>query len=211
MNTAFKTYFRKALHDAKIAALKKDYSARKTVSSIHDDFELGDGVKADVFIERKKGKSLVFEIVVLPSSPHQKKKIKQIREKIQDRNYDFRLVTIAQPATPGIEIGWFDDKLFKYFIKHKQDVIALMSRDAQYEKLDTEIQSIEIIHAQAVSTYVYGNAQVSLPYGNHLEETKQGDRQLSYTFPFEGKFFLNLCEEEIEGEEGVIMDTSSWY
>jgi hypothetical protein len=52
---------------------------------------------------------------------------------------------------------------------------------------------------------------VSLQSFINEEETNPGDRQLSYTFPFEGKFFLNLCEEKIAAKEGVIIDTSSWY
>jgi hypothetical protein len=202
MNTEFNTYFLSALHDAKIADIRKKYPSRKGFS-VRQHVEIEKGLKTDVLVKKKGAKTTFFEIVTLPVLPDKQDKIEKLRKIAKHNNYDFRLIAIAKPIEPSIEIEWLNEALLGYFVENQQDAIYSMAKNAVYKDLETDIQSLKIADENS-SAYVNGSVSVNFNSGVHAEI---GDEEMtSHHFPFQGKLLLNLQKRKIEEAE-VIIDT----
>jgi hypothetical protein len=206
MNTQFDTYFLRALHDAKIADIRKKYPSRKGYS-VRQHIEIDKGLETDVLVTKNGEKSTIFEIIMLPLLPEKQDKIEKLRQKAQALDYNFRLVAIAKPVEPSIEIDWLDEALLDYLIENKPEAIESMATHAEYDDLETDIQSIKIADEKS-SAYV--NGSVSVNFNGSPEEIKNDDGYLtSHAFPFQGKLLLNIIDKKIEDAQ-VIIDTMSW-
>ena len=196
----FRPEFKKALHDAKVADLKKQYSKRKKYI-IKDNYEIEDGVYVDLYVETPKGKKItLFAVIVHPINQKDQKKVDTILDISSRLGYDFRTVSVILPVTPDIEIEWLNNALLDYFVENQQDFLNTLSTSARYEGLESDLQSIIITHSEK-SVYVYGELKIS----THDDAHDDGHR-----FPYEGKFFLNLEKEKIEKAEKLTIDDSSW-
>jgi hypothetical protein len=182
----FRPDFKKALHDAKVMDIKKQYTKRKGYI-VKDHYEIEDGVYIDLYVETPKGKKVtIFEVIVHPISKKDQKTVDTLLDISTRLGYEFRTVSVILPVTPDIEIGWLNNALFDYFVENQQDFLNTLSTSARYEKVESDTQSITISHSEK-SVYVYGEVSISTP-GAH-----QGDGAKSFHgFPYEGKFFLNI-------------------
>jgi len=190
----FNTYFLRALHDAKIADIRKKYPSRKGFS-VRQHVEIDKGLETDVLVKKKGAKTTIFEMVTLPILPDKQDKIEKLRQRAIAKDYDFRLIAIAKPIEPSVEIEWLNDALLDYFIENQPKTIDSLAKNAEYEDLETDIQSLSITDEKS-SAYVNGNVFV-----NDGEIT-------SHSFPFQGKLLLNLQQKKIEDAQ-VIIDTLS--
>jgi hypothetical protein len=116
---------------------------------------------------------------------------------------------VILPVTPDIEIEWFNEALFDYFVTAQQDFLNRFSTHAQYEELESDIQSMTITHFEK-SVYVYGDILVSTKFGSQNNVAHSDGLESNYCFPYEGKFFLNFEQEKIEGAKGLSIDDSAW-
>ncbi len=200
MNTEFNTYFLSALHDAKIADIRKKYPSRKGFS-VRQHVEIEKGLETDVLVKKKGAKTTFFEMITLPVLPDKQDKIEKLRQIAKRKNYDFRLIAIAKPIEPSIEIEWLNEALLGYFVENQQDAIDSMANNAVYKDLETDIQSLKIADENS-SAYVNGNVSVNFNSGVHAEIGEE--EMTSHHFPFQGKLLLNLQKRKIEEAEVII-------
>jgi hypothetical protein len=87
-----------------------------------------------------------------------------------------------------------------------------MATHSHYGEVDAAIKYI-LIAGEKASVYVYGSVSVILQFGSNSENEPEKRKQLSHTFPFEGKLLLDLHNRtiELEGDEALRIDDSSWY
>jgi hypothetical protein len=206
MNAHRHTDFISILYEAKIAEIRKKYPSHQGFS-VRQHVEVDKGLSADVLVEKDGGESTIFEIVILPVLPEKTDKIDKLRQLAIVKDYDFRLIAIVKPIEPSIEIEWLNDALLGYFIENKQPAIELMATHAEYEDLETDIQSLKIADEKSAA-YVNGSVSVNLKSGTHADITDYDWETISCSFPFQGKLLLNLQQKKIEDAE-VIIDTLS--
>jgi hypothetical protein len=205
----FRPEFKQALHDAKVADVKKQY-AKKPGYLVKEHYELETGVYVDIYIETPRTqKNLMFEVIVHPISPNKQTKVDKLLEISTRLGYEFRTVSVILPVTPGIEIEWFNKALFNYFVETQQDFLARFPTHACYEELEGDIQSITI-SSHEKSVYVYGDIEVRTPFGSNSDMARGDGLESGYRFPYEGKFFLNFDQEKIERTEKLLIDDSAW-
>jgi len=202
----FRPEFKKALHDAKVADIKKNYLERRGCI-VKEHYEIEKGIYVDLYIETPK-KNLIFKVVVQPVAPKDQKTVDTLCKLSTQLGYEFRTVSVILPVTPDIEIEWFNKALFDYFVMAQQDFLNRFSTHAQYEELESDIQSMTISHFEK-SVYVYGDILVNTSSSQRKMAHGEG-LESNYRFPYEGKFFLNLEQEKIEGAEGLLIDDSAW-
>jgi hypothetical protein len=99
--------------------------------------------------------------------------------------------------------------LYDYFVDNQQDFLNRLSTHAQYEELESDIQSMTITHNEK-SVYAYGHIFVSTQFGSNSDVVRGDGLESSYQFPYEGKFFLDFEQEKIERAEGLSIDENAW-
>lgn len=205
----FRPDFKKALHDAKVTDIKRQYTKRKGYI-VKDHYKIENGVYIDLYVETPKGKKVtIFEVIVHPISKKDQKKVDTILDVSTRLGYEFRTVSVILPVTPDIKIGWLNNAIFDYFVENQQDFLNTLSTPARYEKVENDTQSITITHSEK-SVYVYGNVSISTPFGEANSDHKKWSKS-SHRFPYEGKFFLNFDQGKVEKAEKLTIDNSSWY
>ncbi|RKZ40943.1 MAG: hypothetical protein DRR16_25770 [Candidatus Parabeggiatoa sp. nov. 3] len=200
MNKKFENYFIKALHNAKIEEIKETYR-KKEGFSVHKNYKLGN-IICDVFVKNQE-KSVIFDITVLPISSDEQERIKNLQAKAKALGYGFRVVAINKPVNPTIAIGWLNQALLNYLVKHPPSRIQSKAEKTHYEQVKSQIQSIEINELDAVA-HVEGGIEVD------LKCERAEDRLISETFPFEGQISLNLLDKKIKHAK-LNIDDSHWY
>jgi cytidylate kinase len=82
------------LHDAKVAEIAKKYQHDKRYNVLFGDDISEFHLKPDLVVKTKKT-TTVFEVKVLPISKHYQRKINKLRSEAREKNYRFRIKTIA--------------------------------------------------------------------------------------------------------------------
>nr|MDQ2997657.1 hypothetical protein [Chloroflexota bacterium] len=142
-------YLVRALHDAKVEELidtytKNGYSIQRDVKSKNGEFDLV--VKND-----KRARSIAFEIKLLPLRASDKNSIERLREDASNLGYEFRLVTIARPTRPSIEIEWLDSALLKYLTENTVSDIDELATHVRYEHVELTIDAMRVTEDSATA------------------------------------------------------------
>lgn len=201
-------YFVKALREAKIQELTESYSKR------------GFGAEKNVRVDNQEvdlllrnpatNQTLAFEVEILPVSKENFDHVEQLRQKLAELGYQFRLVTISPPTEYKIEIDWFDNELSNY-ITHREppENIEEKASHVSYGPVSTDIESITINGTQAW-VRATGTISVTLQFGSNSDLVKNKGLLVSETFPFAGEFELDLSKKEITWAS-IEVDDSDWY
>ncbi len=199
-------YFARALHNAKIEELidsytKNGYSIQRDVKSKNVEFDLV--VRNDL-----KDRSIAFEIKLLPLRVDDRNSIERLREDAIKLGYEFRLVTIARPTRPSIEIEWLDSALLKYLTENTISDIDELAIHVQYEHVELTIDAMRVTEDSATAN-VRGTIDVELQYGSSSDLTNDIRFTTSYSVPFEGELEINISSQTVNTAE-LRVDLSEW-
>ncbi|MEZ4729833.1 MAG: hypothetical protein R3E79_22095 [Caldilineaceae bacterium] len=112
MQQNFDTYLNKALREAKLQDLRASYESwgyrvDQKLQNQYPGFDL-------ILKNPAAAKTIAFEVEVFPVVESKLQDIAQLQKEAQALGIDFRLVTIARPRGPYIEIDWFKAALIDY-------------------------------------------------------------------------------------------------
>lgn len=206
MSQVSESYFVKALHDAKIEELRKNYISRGYVpeKTIHQD----DGNFDLVLRNEAIGRVLAFEVKMLPITREASDQVKTLKDKAIQLGYDFRLVTIARPKKYEIEIDWLDQALLEHLIGEPLQEIEELATHVVYQHVEVLVISLSITDEQA-RAQVQGSIDVEFQYGSSSDLARDIGMVSSYSFPFEGELELAISSQSVTAAN-LKADVSEW-
>jgi hypothetical protein len=191
--------FKEVLHKVKVAEIKKRYPKNKGYA-FAEDYEIEQGVKADLYVKTPTGKVTIFEVIVPPVGKNHQNNLEQMLAISKQLGYEFRTVSVIPPFIPKIEIDWLGKAILEYFRTNTQDTTTLLAH-VHYEELEElEILSVKITD-QVISLYVSGSVSVRLP------NIKNDEAEPTRYVLFEGTLWLTPSERKIEQADLKIDDS----
>jgi hypothetical protein len=206
MRQEFENYFVEALHNAKMNELVDSF--RKKGFEIEQEHEIEDNVFDLLVKNPKDGHVTAFEIKVLPLTRDAQDNIERLLQIAKDKDYEFRLVTIARPTKYSVSIDWLDEALLQFILEHRIEELDNLATHVSYDDLSSEIRSMDI-EGDNASASIDGTIEIVLKYGSGSDRKKEDGLERTYSVSFEGRVTLDLVEKRVESAD-IRVDLSDW-